>query len=550
MHTKDQIPSFCSKQEYGGLKNMTAKNIKNLAHLSTAFDASFEKKECLTVDGRTLNFREFSDTVTNYSKKFKTLGLQKGDKIGILLFNSIEYLTLMYAAMYAGFVPVNINARYKAKELNYVLHDSGCKVLFTSSDSDEITNFTDLISSVYNSPEGQPKSLNEVYIIGGAKDGRFRDFKDFEDINIDMKIFEDPIGEGDDPAFIMYTSGTTANPKGCPLSHSSLIYVANSMIDRWKMTENDVFWDPLPMFHMSSILPFMACTISKSTFLSTIHFNVDSSIRTLIEKDVSIAFPAFPAVMVALINHKDFLPENLKKLRLINNVAPIETLRSFQNKVPQASLVSAYGLTEVGGVTSFGSPDDSLECRLSNCGKPWPGAEIRILDPETNEVLKREEKGLIEIRGPHVFNGYLNDKKATENALSSDKWFSTGDIGSYTEDGYIQFHGRLKDMLKVGGENVAALEIEAYFDSHEEVLISQVVGIDDDHLGEVPALFVEKKSNSDVSKEELIEFCKGQISNFKIPRYIVFVDKWPMSSTKVQKFKLKDLDLGEKVFGK
>ena len=144
----------------------------------------------------------------------------------------------------------------------------------------------------------------------------------------------------------------------------------------------------------------------------------------------------------------------------------------------------------------------------------------------------------------------MNDKKATENALSSDKWFSTGDIGSYTEDGYIQFHGRLKDMLKVGGENVAALEIEAYFDSHEEVLISQVVGIDDDHLGEVPALFVEKKSNSDVSKEELIEFCKGQISNFKIPRYIVFVDKWPMSSTKVQKFKLKDLDLGEKVFGK
>jgi acyl-CoA synthetase (AMP-forming)/AMP-acid ligase II len=254
--------------------------------------------------------------------------------------------------------------------------------------------------------------------------------------------------------------------------------------------------------------------------------------------------------MVSLINHQDFLPENLKSLRLINNVAPIETLRSFQNKVPQASLVSAYGLTEVGGVTSFGSPEDSLEDRISTCGKPWPGAEIRILNPETNEVLGPDEKGLIEIRGKHVFSGYLNDKKATENALSSDGWFSSGDIGSLSKEGHIRFHGRLKDMLKVGGENVAALEIEAYFDSHEEVLISQVVGVDDDHLGEVPALFVERKPGSKISKEDLIVFSKGQISNFKIPRYIVFIDDWPMSSTKVQKFKLKNFDLGEKVFGK
>lgn len=529
---------------------MNLKDAKNLGHLSTIFESKFSEKDCLIVDDKTLNFQEFSNLIISYSKKFKVLGLEKGDRIGILLFNSIEYLTLMYAAMYAGIVPVNINARYKAKELHYVMHDSGCKVLFTSSDSDEVTNFSNLISSVYDSPEGKPQNLSDVYIIGGSKDARFKGFQDFEEIEVNNEIDHGPIGEDDDPAFIMYTSGTTANPKGCPLSHASLIYVANSMVDRWDMIEKDVFWDPLPMFHMSSILPFMACTISKSTFISTIHFDAESSIKTLIEKDVSIAFPAFPAVMVSLINHQDFLPENLKSLRLINNVAPIETLRSFQNKVPQASLVSAYGLTEVGGVTSFGSPKDSLEDRISTCGKPWPGAEIRILDPETNDVLGPNEKGLIEIRGKHVFSGYLNDKKATKNALSSDGWFSSGDIGSLSEEGHIRFHGRLKDMLKVGGENVAALEIEAYFDSHKEVLISQVVGVDDDHLGEVPALFVERKPGSKVSKEDLIEFSKGQISNFKIPRYIVFINDWPMSSTKVQKFKLKDLDLGEKVFGK
>ena len=528
---------------------MNLKDAKNLGHLSTIFESKFSEKDCLIVDDKTLNFQEFSNLIISYSKKFKVLGLEKGDRIGILLFNSIEYLTLMYSAMYAGIVPVNINARYKAKELHYVMHDSGCKVLFTSSDSDEVTNFSNLISSVYDSPEGKPQNLSDVYIIGGSKDARFKGFQDFEEIEVNNEIDHGPIGEDDDPAFIMYTSGTTANPKGCPLSHASLIYVANSMVDRWDMIEKDVFWDPLPMFHMSSILPFIGCTISKSTFLSTIHFNPDDAIKVLIDKNVSIAFPAFPAVMVALSNHKDFTPENLKELRIINNVAPIETLRSFQNKVPQASQVSAYGLTEVGGVTSFGSPDDALENRLSTCGKPWPEVEIRILDPETNEVLGNENKGLIEIKGPHVFSGYLNDKEATKKALSDDGWFSTGDIGSLTDDGYIRFHGRIKDMLKVGGENVAALEIEAYFDSHEKVLISQVVGVDDDHLGEVPAVFIEKKPGVEISKEELVNFCKGQISNFKIPRYIVFVNDWPMSSTKVQKFKLKDLDLGDKVFG-
>ena len=528
---------------------MSEKKINNIADFAIKFPSEIKDKEFLTVDNVSLSFNQFSILVTSYAKKLQTLNLSKGDRVGILLFNSIEYLLLMYASMYAGFVPVNINARYKAKELNYVLHDSKCKILFTSSQSDEVTNFSEIISSVYDSSEGRPEELIDVYIIGGSNDNRFKNFKEFESISVDESLNEKATGSENDPAFVMYTSGTTSNPKGCPLSHNNVLHVANSMVDRWKMNDKDVFWDPLPMFHMSSILPFIGCSISKSTFISTIHFNPDDAIKILIEKDVSIAFPAFPAVMVALSNHKDFTPDNLSKLRIINNVAPIETLKTFQDKVPQAKQVSAYGLTEVGGVTSFGSPDDSLEHRLTTCGKPWPEVEIRILDPETNEILNNEERGLIEIKGPHVFSGYLNDKEATKKALSDDKWFSTGDIGSLTNDGYIRYHGRIKDMLKVGGENVAALEIEAYFDSHEKILISQVIGIEDDHLGEVPAVFIEKKPGEDISKEELVDFCKGQISNFKIPRYIVFVNEWPMSSTKVQKFKLKDLDLGEKVFG-
>ena len=167
------------------------------------------------------------------------------------------------------FVPVNINARYKAKELNYVLHDSKCKILFTSSQSDEVTNFSEIISSVYDSKEGRPEELIDVYIIGGSKDNRFKNFKEFESISVDNSFNEEATGSENDPAFVMYTSGTTSNPKGCPLSHKNVLHVANSMVDRWKMNDKDVFWDPLPMFHMSSILPFIGCSISKSTFLSS-----------------------------------------------------------------------------------------------------------------------------------------------------------------------------------------------------------------------------------------------------------------------------------------
>ena len=173
----------------------------------------------------------------------------------------------------------------------------------------------------------------------------------------------------------------------------------------------------------------------------------------------------------------------------------------------------------------------------------------KLIDSSSCEEVPADEKGLIEISGPTVFKGYLNDPTKTKETLSSDGWLSTGDFGSLSEDGFISYHGRLKDMLKVGGENVAALEIESFYNNYEGVMISQVVGVDDERLGEVPALFIETKEGVTLTAEELIESAKGKISNFKIPRYVVFVDDWPMSSTKVQKFKLKDYDLGEKVFG-
>ena len=532
-----------------GGNEVASKEFRNIAALATNYNDNNKEENCLIVDDIKRSNFEFSENILLHAKRFITLGLNKGDKIGILLFNSIEYLELMYGAMYAGLSPVCINARYKTHELDYVLKDSGCKYLFISSESDEITNFSDLILSVLDTNNQNIDSLINTYVIGGTEDDRLLNFDDFLNLDISSENLDEPQSEGEDTAFIMYTSGTTSNPKGCPLSHNNMMHATEAMMERWNISSSDVFWDPLPMFHMSSILPFSACLMAKSEFISTVHFDPDKSLKVLEESEVSIAFPAFPAVMLALVNHPEFSSSKLSKLRIINNVAPVDTLRSFQEALPDAKQVSAYGLTEASGVCAFGSPDDPLEKRITTSGRPFNGVKIRIIHPETGEEMPSGEKGLIEISGPTVFKGYLNDPTKTKETISSDGWLSTGDFGSLSEDGFISYHGRLKDMLKVGGENVAALEIESFYNNYEGVMISQVIGVDDERLGEVPALFIEKKEGANITAEELIESAKGKISNFKIPRYVVFVDDWPMSSTKVQKFKLKEYDLGKKVFG-
>ncbi len=197
----------------------------------------------------------------------------------------------------------------------------------------------------------------------------------------------------------------------------------------------------------------------------------------------------------------------------------------------------AYGLTEVGGVIAFNHPDESLEQRLTTCGRAFPGVEVKVVDPDTDAELAAGERGEILVRGYAVFDGYYKAPEKNAEAFT-DGWFRTGDLCALDADGSIEFHGRIKDMLKVGGENVAALEIESYLATHPAVKLAQVIGVPDERLLEVPAAFIELNPNTFATEEELIDYCKGKIASFKVPRHIRFVEEWPMSSTKVQKFRL------------
>jgi fatty-acyl-CoA synthase len=227
-------------------------------------------------------------------------------------------------------------------------------------------------------------------------------------------------------------------------------------------------------------------------------------------------------------------------LRLVNVNGDAELTRPLAARTPQATQISPYGATEGGGVIALSHPDDPLELRIGTAGRPFEGIEARIVDPETGAPLPPGERGEIVYRGWSLFDGYHDDPEATAAAFDADGYFHSGDLGSIDADGRLTYVGRLKDMLKVGGENVAAAEIEAYLGTHPAVKIAQVVGVPDPTYVEVPAAFVELVPGSTLDEGGILEFCRGRIASFKVPRYVRFVEEWPMSATKIQKFRLRD----------
>ena len=489
------------------------------------------------------------------ARSFYQLGIRAGDHVGILMANCLEYMELLMGCALLGAIAVPMNARYRPRELAYVIADADLRTIVTSALIADHADFAELLAEALPGLNAapQPRSLalaqvpqlRNVVMLDEQTPAGFVGGSEFEamaegidDAEVDALRVRVLVGQA---ALMMYTSGTTANPKGCPLSHALLVRNGVNMNrERYFLTREDVFWAPLPMFHMSSILPFIACLDAGAAMASMLHIEPGLALKMLARDRVSVAFPSFPTVTNELITHPDFASTDLSALRRINNVASVEMLRRFQAAFPQAVQTGAYGLTEAGGVIAFNHPDESLEDRLHTCGKPFPGVEVRIVDPESLQQAPIGDAGELWVRGYCVFDGY--HKSPDKNAESFvDGWLRTGDLCSLTQAGAICYHGRIKDMLKVGGENVAALEIESHLAKHPSVQLAQVIGREDERLQEVPVAFIELVAGATTTADELVEHCRGELASFKVPREIYFIEQWPMSSTKVQKFKLHEL---------
>ncbi|WP_420637987.1 class I adenylate-forming enzyme family protein [Candidatus Poriferisocius sp.] len=518
--------------------------------------ARYGDGDAVVFPDRRHSFASLEAAARRSARSLLGLGVRPKDRVGILMPNCMDFVEVMFGAALIGAVPVPINARFKGRELAYVTENADLKVLVTSDIIDQHTDYVvilhDCLPGLADAPD--PAHLNldcapeltAVVLLGDSSPAGMVERAAFEALadhatDDEVELLRSQVAIRD-PALMIYTSGTTAEPKGCPLNHEALVRTAvTACRTRFELTGQDVFWDPLPLFHMSSILPLIGCLDAGSSYVTMTHFEPGAAIAQMRDEKATVCFSTFPPVTQAMINHPDWDAEEFQRIRLMNNVAPPDALRAIHAQLPWARHTNAYGLTECGGVVAFSGPEDPPETWAVASGRPFRGIEVKIKDLETREaVTEPNQRGEIWVRGYNLFEGYHKDPAKNAECFDDDGWFFTGDIGALDPDGRISYLGRTKDMLKVGGENVAAVEIESYLQTHPAVAIAQVVPLPDEKYQEVPAAFCELKPGAEAGEEELIEFCRGQIAGFKIPRHVRFVraDEWPLSATKIQKFRL------------
>lgn len=505
--------------------------------------ATWPDADALVFPDERRSFSELLNGAEEAARSLLSLGVVHGDRVGILMPNTVAFLEVLFGCHLIGAVPVTINARYKPTELRHVTSDAGLVVLVTTDVIADHAPFVELLERSFE--QGRPAALRDIVVLGSSSPAGHVDQVGWEagaasQSDTDVHELRRSVCLRD-IAVIMYTSGTTSHPRGCPLTHEALARTALCVAERFSITEHERFWDPLPLFHMAGLLPTIANISRGGATLSMLHFDADTALRQLVEERATFAYPAFPTITQALIHHPDFATSDLHRIRGILETGPADYLRGVEAAFPSAKVVSSYGLTEAGGVITYSHLEESFDKRVETTGRPFPGMRIRIVDPVTEEDCPAGVRGEIRVKGPGMFEGYLNDPDYTAERTDAKGYLCTGDLGTLDAEGRITYTGRLKDMLKVGGENVAAAEIEAHLGKHPAVKLAQVVGVSDARLIEVPAAFVECAPGKAVAPEELIEHCRTALASFKVPRHIFFVEEWPMSTTKIQKYRLREL---------
>ncbi|HET9107533.1 MAG TPA: AMP-binding protein [Steroidobacteraceae bacterium] len=517
----------------------------------------------LILPGQRMTYGELAERALWRARSLQALGVKPRDHVGLLLPTCIEFVELLFAISLCGAVAVPMNARYRHNELAYVIENGDLVTVITTDRIAEQVNFVERLHRALPelSAAADPRRLSlsaaprlrNLVLLGGAQPAGFLSQSEFEALAADWS--EDRVHESRlrvrlrDVALMLYTSGTTSNPKGCLLTHEAM--VRNSIAlgrHRYALRHEDVFWSPLPIFHIAAILPLCAIFDVGGVYATMTYFEAGEALRMLAGERVTATYPCFVTIMSDLIHHPDFPRTDLSRIRLMNSnfaVQPRAIADAMLKAIPEAIYVGTFGMTETSGTVTTSRLDDPLAERISRLGRPLPGLELQIRDPATGREAPRGTTGEILVRGYSTLEGYYKDPEKTAQALDEEGWFHTGDIGSLDEAGTVMFHGRLKDMLKVGGENVAAAEIETCLQRHPAVKLAQVVGVPDVRLVEVAAAFVECRAEVPVTAEELIEFCRREIAGFKVPRHVRFVSEWPMSTSKIQKFRLRDQLLAE-----
>jgi fatty-acyl-CoA synthase len=491
-------------------------------------------------------YREFGERVDALAKGLMARGLAVGDRVGVWSPNYAEWTLLQYATAQIGVILVNINPAYRTHELSYALNQSGA-VMLCAAPEFKGSDYVAMVAEIRNecpdlqhvvfwwTPEWE--ELTSVLITGRAvSDAAYRE----------RQAMLSP----DDPINIQYTSGTTGFPKGATLSHRNIINNGYFVAQLQEFTDQDRLCIPVPFYHcFGMVMGNLGCTTHGATMVIPGDSFDPVAVLNAVETERCTALYGVPTMFIAELGHPEFDRFDLSSLRtgvMAGALCPVEVMKACVDRMNMAEVTICYGMTETSPVSTQTLPGDSLHHRTATVGRAHPHVEIRVADPETGATVARGIPGEFCTRGYSVMSGYWNDPAKTAEAIDAEGWMHTGDLAVMAPDGYVEIVGRIKDLVIRGGENIYPREIEEFLFTHPEILEVQAIGIPDERYGEELMVWVKKEPGSTLEAEQVREFCRGKIAHFKVPRYVRFVEEFPMTVTgKVRKVEMREISIAE-----
>ncbi|UMZ73599.1 AMP-binding protein [Natranaerofaba carboxydovora] len=511
---------------------------------------------------KSYSYKDYRDMCNKVAKSLRMLGVRKGDHVAMWGTNIPQWIFTLGGAAKIGAVLVTVNTNYKASELEYLLQQSDSNTLVLI-DEHKGNRYLDSVYQI--APElkdSEPGKLNSenlpklknVIFAGGESDpdkdeehpGMFS-WNEFLELGSEIPDNElsryQSACDPHDVFNIQYTSGTTGFPKGVMLTHYNVINNAWYVGEAQNYTDAERLCTPVPFFHCFGLtMSITACLTHGATILPVPFFDPEWVLKTL-DKGKSTACQGVPTMWRVVLDHPDFEEYDLKHLRtgiMAGSNCPMELMKQVtEHMAPEVTI--SFGQTETSPVLTKTRPSDPLERRVSTVGRPLPNIEVKVFDPETDEEVDPGETGEIRARGYPIMKGYYKMEDETNETITENGWVCTGDLGVMDEEGYLSVTGRLKDMIIRGGENIYPREIEEFLYTHPKVSDVQIIGAPSKKYGEELAAYIKLAEGEEATENEIKEFCTGQIARHKIPKYIKFIDDYPMTASgKIQKYKLRD----------
>ena len=503
-----------------------------------------------------LTYGEFAEVVDQLARGLMALGVQKGEKVAVWATNIPYWVALQFATAKIGAVLLTVNTNYKFAEVAYLLEQSDTETLFIIDgyqDTDYLKTVYDLVPELKSQLRGHLTSprfphLKRVCFLGQEKHRGLYSLPEIMALERLTSPAEYAARQAEldvhDVVNMQYTSGTTGFPKGVMLSHHNIGNNGWWIGENQRFSEKDRVCLPVPLFHcFGCVLGVMAAVTHGAAMVILEKFD-PIQVMASVEQERCTALYGVPTMFIAVLEHKLFDKFEFSSLRtgiMAGSPCPVQVMRQVIERMHMNEITICYGLTENSPVMTQTLPDDDIRRRTETVGRAMPDIELKIVDPETGKDVPPGAQGEVCCRGYSVMKGYYKMPEATAKAIDSDGWLHSGDLGVMDADGYLAITGRHKDMIIRGGENIYPREIEEFLYRMEGITDVQVVGIPSEKYGEEVGAFIIRKAGSDFSETDVKDFCRGQIARYKIPKYVAFVDAFPLTASgKVQKYKLQE----------